>query len=63
MSKIQKELKDSDRMPFGKYKDTLMCNVPADYLLWLSEQDLSCHEELRRYIKAVKEVLLMEKKI
>jgi uncharacterized protein (DUF3820 family) len=28
-------MKDQDLMPFGKYKDTPMANVPDSYLLWL----------------------------
>jgi uncharacterized protein (DUF3820 family) len=31
-------LSDTDRMPFGKYKNEKMANVPAKYLLWLYEQ-------------------------
>lgn len=27
-------MKDTDLMPFGKYKGTAMANVPAGYLLW-----------------------------
>jgi uncharacterized protein (DUF3820 family) len=30
-----KELLDTDKMPFGKYKGTLMMNVPASYFHWL----------------------------
>lgn len=30
-------LNDNSPMPFGKHKDTKMCNVPASYLLWLYE--------------------------
>ena len=29
------ELQDTDPMPFGKYKGTLMQDVPASYLHWL----------------------------
>jgi uncharacterized protein (DUF3820 family) len=29
-----KNLKDTDLMPFGKYKGTAMANVPPSYLLW-----------------------------
>jgi hypothetical protein len=30
-----KPLTDTDKMPFGKYRDTPMQDVPADYLFWL----------------------------
>ncbi|WP_129717080.1 DUF3820 family protein [Pedobacter sp. SYP-B3415] len=26
------------RMPFGKYKDTLLCNLPESYLVWFSSK-------------------------
>lgn len=26
------------RMPFGKYKDTLICNLPEFYLLWFKQK-------------------------
>ena len=34
-------LTDSDVMPFGKYKDFLLGDVPASYLLWLTKQKWS----------------------
>lgn len=29
------QLRDTDKMPWGKYEGTPMCDVPADYLFWL----------------------------
>ncbi|MEC3877993.1 DUF3820 family protein [Parapedobacter sp. 10938] len=26
------------KMPFGKYKDTLICNLPEAYLVWFHQQ-------------------------
>jgi uncharacterized protein len=26
------------KMPFGKYKDTLLCNLPISYLEWFSRK-------------------------
>ncbi|MGE0560652.1 MAG: DUF3820 family protein [Flavobacteriales bacterium] len=26
------------KMPFGKYKDTLICNLPEFYLIWFKQQ-------------------------
>ncbi len=26
------------KMPFGKYKDTLICNLPESYLVWFSQK-------------------------
>jgi hypothetical protein len=36
-SKEDPQLKDTDPMPFGKYKGTAMVNVPASYLLWVKK--------------------------
>jgi uncharacterized protein (DUF3820 family) len=27
-----------DKMPYGKYKDTLICNLPINYLEWMAKQ-------------------------
>lgn len=32
------KLTDESIMPFGKYKDEKMANVPASYLLWLYDE-------------------------
>ena len=42
-------LKDDSPMPYGKYKDTAMANVPADYLLWLKKMD-KCTPHVKQYI-------------
>jgi uncharacterized protein (DUF3820 family) len=34
-----RDLTDDSKMPFGKHKDTLMKDVPRDYLEWLVTQD------------------------
>ena len=26
------------KMPFGKYKDTLLCDLPEPYLVWFNQQ-------------------------
>lgn len=36
-----KTLQDTDHMPFGKYKDTRMVDVPAAYLLTLALDERS----------------------
>lgn len=28
------------KMPFGKYKDTLICNLPEHYLVWFNQKGL-----------------------
>ena len=28
----------STKMPFGKYKDTLLCNLPVSYLEWFARE-------------------------
>lgn len=36
-------------MPYGKYQGKPMCNVPADYLLWLRENK-KCSPLVANYI-------------
>lgn len=52
-------MRDNDPMPFGKYKGEKMIDVPAEYLLWLLEND-KCSNNVREYIIDVKDVLLEE---
>lgn len=40
---------DHDKMPFGRYKDKAMANVPAVYLLWLYGKGCD-HPGVRKYI-------------
>jgi uncharacterized protein (DUF3820 family) len=28
----------STKMPYGKYKDVLLCNIPVHYLEWINRQ-------------------------
>lgn len=47
-------LKDSDLMPFGKYKGEKIGDVPANYLLWWFHEQRGgeCrHPELRDHIE------------
>lgn len=57
-------MKDTDKMPFGKYKGIAMAKVPANYLLWLNE-DLKNKNNpfilpLKEYIQDNIEVLKQE---
>jgi uncharacterized protein (DUF3820 family) len=42
-------MKDSDLMPWGKYQGKQMIDVPADYLLWLYENN-KCSGSVKSYI-------------
>jgi uncharacterized protein (DUF3820 family) len=53
-------MKDTDLMPWGKYKGTRMIDVPATYLLWLLEND-KCAGLVRKYIQDNKDVLKTQK--
>lgn len=44
-------MNDNSLMPFGKYKGTKLCNVPASYLMWLLIQDLKHWPDLKKYIE------------
>lgn len=50
---------DTSLMPFGKFKNAKMANVPADYLLWLHKEG-KCFGELKRYIEENLDVLKEE---
>ena len=43
-------LTDDSIMPFGKYIDTKMANVPASYLKYRYDTDI-CYGEVKEYIK------------
>ena len=49
LNKMEKKLTDQSLMPFGKYKDYSMINVPASYLIWLYE-NRKCNELVKNYI-------------
>ena len=52
-------LTDKSPMPFGKHKGVEMANVPADYLIWLYENE-KCTDEVREYIEDNMDVLKIE---
>lgn len=54
-------LKDTDKMPFGKYAGTQMIKVPASYLIWIYEND-KCNSQVREYVKDNLDVLKFETK-
>lgn len=49
-------MKDTDLMPYGKYKGEKMANVPASYLIWLYENN-KCFGEVLKYISDNMDVL------
>lgn len=52
-------MKDTDLMPFGKYKGKAMIDVPASYLLWLDREGCK-HKKVAAYIADNMEILLKE---
>ena len=54
------QLKDTDKMPFGKHAGLCMSDVPASYLHWLwtngKEHDVTCPvaDYIRRNMDALK---------
>ena len=48
---------DEDLMPFGKYKGWKLANVPAEYLIWLYENNRAGDGALFYYIKNNLDVL------
>jgi len=43
------------RMPFGKYKDRLLLDLPEPYVVWLSRQEFP-KNELEEMLKMIYEV-------
>ena len=41
---------DKTRMPFGKYKDTALGDVPPGYLLWLYEEMKKNDDKLNLFL-------------
>lgn len=56
-----KSLTDDSFMPWGKYEGVKMVAVPANYLLWLYENN-KCSGAVRDYILDNLEVLKMQVK-
>lgn len=52
-------LTDESPMPFGKYQGREMANVPADYLIWLYENN-KCNRAVKDYIEDNLDVLQYE---
>ena len=53
------KLTDESPMPFGKYKDMEMEDVPASYLIWLLENN-KCSKPVKEYIEENLETLELE---
>jgi len=49
-------LTDESPMPWGKYKGTAMCNVPATYLIWIYDND-KIDKPVREYVEDNRELL------
>lgn len=58
-STLIEELTDESLMPFGKFKNKRMIDVPAVYLMWLAKEGCS-HAAVSRYITKNYEVLSIE---
>jgi uncharacterized protein (DUF3820 family) len=43
-------MNDNSIMPYGKYKGEKMANIPASYLIWLSDND-KCSGEIKRFLE------------
>lgn len=56
------ELKDTDKMPFGKHKGIYMQDVPANYLhwLWINGMSNNYNEPVADYIRRNLDALKIE---
>jgi len=43
----------SIRMPFGKYKDQFLCDLPEPYLLWFHRKGFSSREDRTPFVLPV----------
>lgn len=43
------------RMPFGKYKGRLICDLPEPYLVWMKQKGFS-HDKLGEQLSAIYEI-------
>ena len=57
----EKPLEDTDIISFGIHKGKALANVPADYLLYLYDND-KCNAKLKAYIESNLDVLKSELK-
>ena len=54
-------MKDTDKMPFGKYIGQKLCNIPGSYLIWLLENGKNVPHGLQTYIRDNMKILKAEK--
>lgn len=52
---------DLSKMPFGEHEGEALINVPADYLIYLLDENI-CKGELKEYIEDNMEILQLELK-
>lgn len=53
------DITDKTPMPFGKHKGIAMANVPADYLIWIFENN-KCSPQIANYIRNNLDILRKE---
>lgn len=53
-------MNDESLMPFGKYKNKRLIDVPAYYLIWAYENIVDLRPDLKGYIESNLDVLRME---
>lgn len=58
---MAEEFTDNTPMPFGKYKGQALANVPAEYLMYLYDNN-KVIGHLKNYIEDNKDVLAIELK-
>ena len=52
-------MNDQSKMPYGKYQGEQMEDVPAEYLLWLYEND-KCSGEVKAYVRDNIDIIKMQ---
>lgn len=59
MTTEKEQLTDETPMPYGAYKGTKMANVPADYLMWLYDNE-KANTPVKEYIEENRDILDIE---
>jgi uncharacterized protein (DUF3820 family) len=56
------KMTDTSLMPFGKFQNQKMANVPASYLIWAYKNITNLRADLKMYIEENMHVLEMQAK-
>ena len=53
------KMKDDSIMPYGKHQGTELANVPAEYFIWMYDND-KLSRDLKQYVEENMDALILE---